>query len=101
MQFWRQDVPRYSKIRRRKMSDYDYHSIMMIVSMIVLMLLVMAIWWHLERGNDRAAIGYAIATLVVFLLFAWVQHKAEGRAELEHAAEHRAVQEQAESVQNF
>lgn len=56
---------------------------------------------NLNRHDDRAAIVYAIITLICISFFVWAQHQAEGRAEIEHAAEHRAVQEQVESVREL
>lgn len=83
------------------MTGYDYNSIILTFAIIILMLMIMAIWWNMERGNDRAAIVCAVATIAVFFFFAWAQRHAESEHELKHAVEQSAVQEQVEAVREF
>jgi type VI protein secretion system component VasK len=66
-----------------------------------LMVAVAATLWSLERGKDRRANVCLAIALVYLAFFAWAQTRAESEHELKHAAEHRVVQEQVKSLQDF
>lgn len=77
---------------------------LMILLAIMLMVAVAATLRNLSRRNgrnDAGAIACAVVAIFILALFGWAQNKAESEQELKHAAEHRAVQEQVESVQHF
>jgi len=66
-----------------------------------LVVAVAAVLWNLERRNDRAATICTVIAVVYFVFFAFAQNKAGKEHEFKHAAEHRAVQEQVKSIQDF
>lgn len=57
----------------------------------MMLVAVGAVLRHLNRGDDRAATKFIVAAVIFFILFAWAQHQAERKAEIEHSAQHDAV----------
>jgi thiol:disulfide interchange protein len=74
---------------------------LMVFLAIKLMVAVAATLWNMERGNDRRANVCAVIAIIYLVFFALAQNKATNEYEFKHAAEHRAVQEQVESVRDF
>lgn len=66
-----------------------------------LMTAVAAALWSMDRGKDRRATVCLAVAIFYLACFALAQNRAEGEHELKHAAEHRAVQEQIETVREF